>query len=356
MEKHFRSSKFLLFIIVVLAAFLAAFLGQMVITLLSNRPSLLPDDSLIIRTSQEQMAKLKKAADKIEEREKSSLVTLFEKSGQLYNKVGSGFIATNDGWIVSLAGPETVTWTHLQLESGELLEIESTIVDPATDLRFVKVSAEQLHAATLGRFLDNSLLNSYISLSTNYGYQFVNNRGVKLKDDLYLSSDKWNRFIIVTDGARGDLLYNEKAELIGLVVEEQADFSSILDVYIIRKALESVLRNEEISRPELGINYIDLAKQAIDSSFTNNLTTGAFITDQFLQQEQFTSLSRAGKAYKAGLRLNDVIVSVNGDVLNHRTSLSDAILSFDEDDEIELGILRKGEPLSFKVILGSEEE
>jgi serine protease Do len=350
-KKTFLSSRVLLILLIIFAAFLAAFLGQVAINLLTVSPSLLPEQRLIIRQSQDVYALLHNLAQNIEARESDGFVQLYtQQIDNVAAPVAQGVIITNDGWMLTVASPDSARWQWARLESGELLPITKIIQDPATPLLFVKTEGANLQPVTLADRLGTETWGPKLTLGYARETSIVLlNEPVSLKTG-YVSSDQLNRFYQVSGGTAGQALYSEKGEIIGLLAQGQNGLFMI-DVQQIRLAMDQVLRSGLIRRPSLGVQYIDLASRAFSETINPGVNAGALLTNA-VQATQPTALPMSGLAYKSGLRMQDVIVSVNGTPVNHTRGLSDLVLAAKPGDTVELGVLRSAKTVKLDVALG----
>lgn len=351
-KKTFLSSRVLLILLIIFAAFLAAFLGQVAINLLTVSPSLLPEQRLIISRSQDVYALLHNLAQDVAARESDGFVQLYTQLiDNVAAPVAQGLIITNDGWMLTVAAPDNTRWQWARLESGELLPITKIVQDPATPLLFVKTEGTNLQPVTLADRLGAETWGPKLTLG--YGREtsiVVLKEPVSLKTG-YVSSDQINRFYQVSGGgSAGQALYSEKGEILGLLAQAQGSLFMI-DVQQIRLAMDQVLRSGVIRRPSLGVQYIDLASRAFSQAINPGVNAGALLTNA-VQAAQPTVLPVSSLAYKSGLRLQDVIVSINGTPVNHTRGLSDLILAAKPGDTVELGVLRNGKTVTLDVALG----
>lgn len=346
-------SKLTLVIIVVIASFLAAFIGQMVINNLTTIPSLSPDERFIIRPSADRRTQLRKAIKEIYQTEVSAFIEVYRQLDEM-KRVAKGVVLTNDGWLVVIAENEEFNaenWDYARLESGEFISILNFVIDPASSLVFIQIESDSLTPVTLGSEVPSTPIEEY--LIVRYQGIIANSSFItsQLSEELYLNSDMINKYAVMSAGETGDGIYNEEAEMIGLVVgHDSGGNARVINASAIQAALEKILKNGEISRPSLGIHYIDLAFQPVSDAFTEGLHTGAFVTNK-LGQPPVNVLLQKSPAFKAGVRMNDIIISVDGDIINEHNSLSDYIIEFKPGDTIKLGIIRNGQPVSVDVEL-----
>lgn len=350
-KKSILSSRVLLIIIVVVAAFLSAFLGQVAINLLTSAPSLLPQQSLVVRQPQDVYATLRSSIEEIQTREFDAFVQLYTSQiDSATAPIAQGIVLTSDGWILSLTPSENVHWQWVRLESGELLPVTATVQDPATALLFVKATATNLQPVTLADAVSFEALSPTIALGYERRFNVVTITDQRLRPNAYLSSDAVNRYYTISGGQLGQAVYNSKNEIIGLIAAGQGR-DVLLGVDQIRYTMNQVLRTGSVHRASLGLQYADVASHAYSQGIAAGQTAGALLTNA-IQAPNPTVISASSAAYKSGLRLGDLIVSVDGTPVNHLRGLSDFVTAAKPGQTMELGVLRAGKTLTLQVTLG----
>lgn len=348
MSKLFRhranpilSSRLLIVFVIIIASFLAAFLGQMAINELTRVPSLLPLQNSVIRTNQDSLSQIRRVAQEVSLAERSSLVDLYERIEPQASEPRSGLVLTNDGWIVLPWADGQTAPLIVRLQSGELLTVTESVEDPYAPLLFVKVESQNLRPANLSTRQTLSLLEPVLLLGINGDVRLSYVSGSLLSEELVLRSDRLNRFDHLTAGRLGQSVYDADGEIVGIIVREQADADAkLISGSYIRESLNEILRAKTIARAGLGISYIDLTAHPIPESLSFGQMAGALITG---------SLSPASAGAKAGLRTNDIVVAVEGTPLSHRESLSEIIAGLKPDQTVSLSVLRRGEPLTVQI-------
>ena len=340
-------------LLILIAAFLAAFLGQMLFTLMSDSPSLLPVDNLIIRSQSDSFQALKQSYNRIEEKESKGLVQILAiASGDEFIVQSEGFIATNDGWIIAAtADLSTTEWTHVKVQSGEIFPIEKLELSVNLPIAFVKIDQSNLHSVALSAAPKTEILGWYLVSGFRFPGKYTQVYGRSLKSELYLNSDAHNSFLAATNGEKGQVLFNDKTEAIGLVVDNNEQGSLSIDMERINEELETFLRNDISTDEILGISYIDLAHHNFANNTVKGINAGAWVTNQYLTPQQTSALPRNSNAFKAGLRLDDIITTVEGESLTYEMSLSALAEKYKNQATIELGILRLGEEITIIVEL-----
>lgn len=350
--KQLFSSRLLLVLFIIFAAFLAAFLGQIAITSLTSGPSLFPNDPLVVRQLETPYLNLLKTRDDVLQKEVAGLVEIYSQQDQQLSLASQGFILTNDGWIVAVAAEDSPLWTSVRLQSGKLLEISQQLQDPASGLIFLQVESTDLRPLTLGNGVDLSPLTTLVVVEYPGKLSFAEIVGRVAIDQVYTSSDEFSHFHLLSSGNTGNVVYNEKSEVVGLITKTSEAGAYLLSEGTIRDLLQMILRTGEIERPALQLSYVDLAHVPVLHSAAEGLQAGAFITNSITPLENEV-LSSKSAAFQGGLRLNDVIVSLNGNLFNDQFSLAEAVLQQQAGKTIELGVVRGGESISLEITLGS---
>lgn len=339
-KQRFLTSRILLILIVIAAAFIAAFLGQVLITELSLSPSLLPENGIIVRTQTNDPASMRKHAQAIADREGSAHVRLFVAQDST-SASKEGWVVSNDGWVMTFAGQTAVEdMKFVRLNSGAFFAIKSSVTDLATGLRFVKIEQQRVQPLTISQRFEEAAFDPLISVSSEGLAASTSVAGWTLQPSANnrFSSDLVHRFpAVMTQSTVASALYNTNEELVCLLrPNDAASFGSCIPAEQIRISLDQVLRTATIVRPSLGVTYQDLAY------------TPAMSADQSAGASVVTV---AGAASKAGLRVGDVITAVDGTPLSERLTLSEVVLRSKKGDKLELTVSRRNQPLSISVTL-----
>ena len=265
---------------------------------------------------------------------------------------GSGFFISADGWLVTNFHVVDGA-TEVEIRYGEeTLEAQVRGADPSTDLAVLKVDAEDGGFPHLPIGDSDGLrvgdwvmaVGSPLGMTSSVTVGVVSGKGRVLG----ITGDRAFDDFIQTDAAinrgnSGGPLVNTRGEVIGVSTAMNYGAENI-GFAVSSKVLTGVLpdlRGEgRVSRGYLGVNIRDvLAEEA--KAFRLDEARGALIIGV-----------QAKPARDAGLRPGDVIVSVQGRPVADTTELIQNISSRRPGDRIDLGIVRRGEPMSRSVELG----
>ena len=151
----------------------------------------------------------------------------------------------------------------------------------------------------------------------------------------------------INPGNSGGALINLRGELIGI---NTAIFSGgggnigigfAIPVNMARSVMNQIVSFGSVRRGLLGVN-IGTVTPAIAESYELDTTTGAFVTE----------VSSGSAAEAAGLRIGDVIVSIDGETMDGPGSLRNTIGLLRPGDSVTVGYARDGEIRTVTATLG----
>lgn len=275
------------------------------------------------------------------------------------DRAGYGFVLTADGWIITnksvldainVKNSQAARLTSAVFVKGKLYDISSVVFDSWTDAVFVKIDADNLPVTSLGD--SNSLkLGDLVFGGTNknnFWFNYVSGIAAypdsASKADITISSEKFGKRIKAQDklpaNFNGGFIANSNGEIVGMVLVESKGVS-ILPINYFKNIIFDVLKNKKITRPYLGLGFIDLTV-AIGSSLPNS-GIGAFVR----------SVSAGSPAAKAGILPGDTIIGVDDENFKDNRNLSEIISEYKPGEEVEIKILRDKKEINAKVLLGS---
>jgi S1-C subfamily serine protease len=282
------------------------------------------------------------------------------------NGTGSGFIFDPDGWIltnkhvVDGADEITVTLNDSRVFSGRVYGI-----DTLTDLAIVKIDATGLPAATLGSSEELELGQLAIAIGNPLG-NFENTvttgvvsglgRQIQAGDASGTTSEQLNNLIqtdaAINPGNSGGPLINSAGQVIGINTAVNQDAQGIgfaIPISIARPIAVLALAGKEIERPWIGVYY-----KLVDAQVAKDL--GLAIDHGVLVDRPVSgapAVFAGSPADEAGLVEGDIVVAVDGDVVDADHDLSTRILPHVPGDTVTLSVVRDGRNLEIEVTLGT---
>ncbi|MEK6410561.1 MAG: trypsin-like peptidase domain-containing protein [Acidobacteriota bacterium] len=283
-----------------------------------------------------------------------------EPRGPRREGAGSGFIVTEDGYILTnnhVVG--SASKINVTLADGR--KFKATVIgkDAPTDLAVIKIDATGLPVAMLARDSDEVEQGDWVlALGSPFGLQqtltagIVSATGRELRDGR--NNQMFSRFIqtdaSINPGNSGGPLVNMKGEVIGIntMILTGGPFSqgNIGIGFAIasngaRKVFPSLVKNGRVSRGYLGVLVSDL-DQAHARAVGLEPNTGVFVSDV---------PDPNSPAGKAGLQPKDVITAFNGKPVKAGQELTDAVASTSVGQQARVDFIRKGQPQSVTVEL-----
>lgn len=273
--------------------------------------------------------------------------------GREAQSLGSGFIISADGYVL--------TNNHVVADADEIIvrlpdrsELEAELVgaDPRTDVALIKVKGEGLPTVKLG---DSSALKVgewVLAIGSPFGFDHTVTAGIVSATGRNLPSESYVPFIqtdvAINPGNSGGPLFNLQGEVIGInsqIFTRSGGFMGLSFAIPIDMAMDvsDQLRTEgKVSRGWLGV-VIQEVNRDLAESFGLDRPAGALIA-QVLD---------GGPAAKGGLRVGDVILSVNGESIDMSADLPHLIGSIKPGSKASLGIVREGDRETVNLSVGT---
>jgi len=278
---------------------------------------------------------------------------------------GTGFIFTNDGYILTnkhVTSDTEATYTIFTTD-GKQYDGKVAAQDPSNDLAILKIDAKGLPVVDLGDS-DKLQVGQWVIAIGNALGQLQNTVtvGVISARERQLTAggfgDQTERLenLLQTDAAinsgnSGGPLINLEGQVVGINTAIAANAQNIgfaIPINTAKTAISSFQKNGKIVRPLLGIRYI-LVNAEIAQTAKLPVDYGALIISSSNQP----AIISGGPAAKADLREDDIIIAINGERVDENHPLGSMIQKFQPDDEIEVTFFRDNKEQKTKVKLGS---
>ena len=263
-----------------------------------------------------------------------------------------GYILTNQHLASNVNGSVTVT-----LDNGEEVKGKTIWNEANLDLAIVKIEARNdLKAVKLGSAKNSEIGEEVIAIGNPLGLEFKKSvtkgvisglaRTLKVEDE---TSTVVMENLIQTDasintGNSGGPLINQNGEVIGINTVKITSAEGIgfaVPIDIIKPILSKLEKDGTFEEGYLGIFAYDAE---IVPYLTKKINTNSGI--------YVATVNRGGPAYKAGILVGDIILSVNNTEINKMTELREFIYGKAPGNNIELKVLRKEKEINIVVTLG----
>lgn len=291
----------------------------------------------------------------------TSRTTLLD-GAEVIEGVGAGVIVHPTGYILTndhVAGDNPTRITVI-LQNGDELEGRTLWSDPTLDLAIVKVEAENLPAATLGDSDQLEVGETAIAIGTPLGLQFQHTvtAGIisALNRTVQVPTERGQNFmedLIQTDasinpGNSGGPLVNMKGEVVGINTIKVTSAEGIgfaIPINVAKPVIEHFVNEGSFVTPYIGIVGFD-REIARYLKQDNNIQEGVYVMD----------IDERGPAYKAGVRVDDIIIRVGNKKVTKMLDLRSAIYSYKVGDKVSIEFIRGGKRQTVTMVLHSKPE
>ena len=260
---------------------------------------------------------------------------------------GSGFIITQDGYIVTnhhvVSGASSVTVT---LHDGT--EYPATVVgsDSDYDVAVLKINATDLQPATLGNSSSVNVGDSVLAIGNPLGeLTFSMSQGIVSCCDRAINVDGTPFNMIQVDasinpGNSGGPLMNLYGEVVGIVSAKYSSYSDTtveglgfaIPIGDVQAIITDIMENGQVTdKPSFGITAGTMTEQ-MAAQYQIEQKSGAFVY----------SVNKGGAGEKAGLRMGDVITKVDSTDIASMEDLTAAKKGHKAGDTVTVTYFRDG--------------
>lgn len=267
--------------------------------------------------------------------------------------LGSAVVIDPEGYLVTnyhvIAEASQV---RVQLADGRIARPRLVGFDRETDLAVLKVDVGTLPAIALGRSDQVRIGDVVLAIGNPYGLTKTVTQGiVSATGRGLLGLATFENFIqtdaAINQGNSGGALINTEGELVGIntavLAQDMATegISFAIPVNLVRGVVEEIKDHGRVIRGYLGLAPADLTN-ADFATLGLSPGTGIFLIDVF----------EGGPAASAGLRQNDVLLSVNDVPIRTSQQALLIVASLRPGDQVNVVVWRNGQTFGTTVIAG----
>jgi putative serine protease PepD len=269
---------------------------------------------------------------------------------------GSGFVVSNDGYIVTNAHVVEGANGQIKAKVGDGKTVDAKLIgqDASTDLALLKVNATNLKPLALGDSSTVQVGDPAYAIGNPFGLDRTLTTGVISALQRQISSP--NGFSIdnvlqtdaaINPGNSGGPLFNAQGQVIGVnsQIESTSNTSSggqagnvgigfAIPSNTVKSVVSQLRAGGKVSHAYLGV-------QTQDAS-----AAGA----------QVAAVTSGGPAATGGLRVGDVITSVGGKAVADSTALSSIVDAHKVGDQVQVDVTRQGAKKTMTVKLGQRPD
>ncbi len=268
---------------------------------------------------------------------------------------GSGVIISSDGYIV--------TNNHVIDEADEIevvlndkREFKGKLIgtDPSTDIALIKITASDLPVLKFSNS-DNLKLGEWVlavgnpfnlTSTVTAGIVSAKSRDIGINPDQMRIESFIQTDAAVNPGNSGGALVNTRGELVGIntAIASQtgsySGYSFAIPSNIVQKVVSDLKEYREVQRALLNVNIADVNAE-IAKKYDLDKIEGVFVG----------KVISGGAADVAGIKDNDVIISIDGVVVNSTAELQEQIGKHRPGDNVTVVIKRDNKKKPFNVTL-----
>lgn len=261
------------------------------------------------------------------------------------NSLGSGFIMSKDGYVITnhhvVANADQVI-----VRLSDRREFSAKVIgsDPRSDVALLKIDANNLPTLTIGSSEKLKVGEWVLAIGSPFGFEHTVTAGIVSAKGRSLPSEQYVPFIqtdvAINPGNSGGPLFNMKGEVVGInaqIYSETGGFMGLsfaIPIEVAIEVAEQLKTKGKVSRGWLGV-YIQEITRELAESFGMPKPMGALVA-QVLPNSP---------SEKAGVKVGDVLLSVDGKPINHSADLPPIIGRYAIGSKAKLKILRNGKEM-----------
>lgn len=270
---------------------------------------------------------------------------------------GSGFLISADGLIMTNNHVvEDAVQINVEFQDRRRLPARVVGRDPTTDVAIIKVEGSNFPAVRLGRS-DQTRVGEWvlaignpldIGTTLTAGIVSAKGRPLNIINQDYAVEDFIQTDAAINRGNSGGPLVNLRGEVIGMNTAIfsptglSAGYGFAVPIDLARRVSDDLVRYGRIRRPRLGVTVSGIDAEDVEVYRLPSMT-GAEVTG-FAADDS--------PAQRAGLRVGDVIMAVNGQAVQSSDRLSRVLANFQPGETVTLDVIRYGQRQQFRVRLG----
>lgn len=270
--------------------------------------------------------------------------------------IGSGFIISEDGYIVTNAhvvdGASNVTVT---MQDRREFMAELIGQDDATDLALLKVDADNLPAVEMGDSDDVKVGQWVLAIGSPFGLDNTATQGIVSAVARNLPSGSYTPFIqtdvAVNPGNSGGPLFNTDGVVVGVnsqIYSRSGGYQGLsfaIPANVTKRVVEQLKAQGYASRGWLGVAIQDV-NQSLANAFGLDTPYGALVSQ----------VNVDGPAKAAGIQPGDIIIEFDAQRVNRSGDLPNLVGKTATGSEVPVKLLRDGKERIIDVLVGEFDQ
>lgn len=290
--------------------------------------------------------------------------TIFLQDGASNLGLGTGFIVSKDGYIVTnqhVSGEKNGT-CYVTLESGKTYKASVVWADVDLDLSIIKINVNNLDYLTLGDSDKIKIAEQVYAIGNPIGFEFQRtvtsgiisglNRTIKIEED---GKTSYMEDLIQTDatinpGNSGGPLINKNGEVLGInsvKITSAEGIGFAIPINTIKPIIEQLITSGEYVTPTLGMFAYDKdIVPYINQELAQNikLDNGIYVAD----------VIRNSPAEKSGMKRGDILLEIDGTKLEKMSELRTYIYSKKVGEKVNIKYIRGNKEYQISITLAKK--
>ena len=278
-----------------------------------------------------------------------------ESQAQRSTNLGSGVIVSEKGYIVTNSHVVEAA-DEIEVALADTRRTKARIVgtDPDTDLAVLKIDLPKLPAITLGQSDAIRVGDVVLAIGNPFGVgQTVTLGIVSALGRSHLGINTFENFIqtdaAINPGNSGGALVDANGNLIGVntaIYSRTPGGASLgigfaIPVSTAKQVLEQIVETGAVTRGWMGVGVQDMTRELAESFKLPDIR-GALITEVF----------RGTPADKAGLRVGDILIAVEGKPVTHSAGMLNLVAELAPGAAATLKVVRDQKEMDLRAVIG----
>lgn len=268
--------------------------------------------------------------------------------------LGSGFIIDEGGLIVTNNHViEDADQIKVILADDREFDAELVGRDPKTDLALIRIKgAKNLKPLNLGDSGNLKVGTWVVAIGSPFGLEQTVTAGIVSAKGRIIGSGPYDDFIqtdaSINPGNSGGPLLNMDGEVVGIntaIIASGQGIGFAIPVNLAKGIIDQLSAKGEVTRGWLGVGIQDLTPELADY-YGLKAEKGVLVTQVF----------EGDPADKAGVRVNDIIFSVDGSSVSTGRELSARIANTPVGHKTRIELIRDGKKKSLTVTLAKRDD
>ncbi len=275
---------------------------------------------------------------------------------------GSGIVISPSGYIVTnyhvVAGASSI---RVLLNDKREFDAEVIGEDPTTDLAVIQLlDSSDLPVATLGDSDEVEVGEWVLAIGNPFrltstvtaGIVSALGRQVDIIEDDFRIEDFIQTDAAINPGNSGGALVNLRGEVVGVasaIATESGSYEGYgfaIPINLVTRVVTDLIAFGEVQRGYLGVEIRAITAADADRMGLDRIA-GVYVS----------KVADNGAAQRAGLRSGDVLLAINGQDIDAPNQFQSAIALRRPDDDVRLGVWRRGERRDFEArLIGRDNE